>query len=1191
MAVRHDRASEALVRICDLAGRPRGTGFLADTIGTVITSHEAVDGLARLVLHGPAPGESRIIDASAVVPLPDFDIALVRTEGIPASPLPIAAAGGARHIVLGADPDAEALILGTATVTYTATDRFHLIADVMEFTAEVPGGIRLNPELSGSPVIDRDTGAVLAVLGTALHAGPDSRPDGGFAVPLRQVTARAMARLLARNEATVPAYGPDLNLAGALQLAATTVGLQPVVERSERADIEEELDHFLDPAVTDTPDRTANDTANHTARDTTKRTTKHTTNHHTKDTANDVPTPDDTPTATGVLVLGLVGDPGCGRTTELAALTIRRAQGQNPAPTVWLRGADLHPDDHGLKDAVERALSAAGRIVAATSCVPLPPEGACPDAVGRLAEAGGRPLLVVLDGPEEMPTPALGLTDWTSGTADWLRTSGVRLAIACRPEYWEHAGALFPAPMLYRPRNGGPPSSWLPACVRVGALSATQAERVRTRLGVPAHALTRHNEAHPLALRLLADLRQAVPDLPKDATPSRGELFTAHLDLAALRIAFRLSAESTASPSPTPLRMLALKVTGRVHEAARRCLGPGQGGLDAESFEELFPWRTGWACAVLTERLLTPAGSGYRFTHEELADWLQGLHLDVDEALDTLALAEPPAPPSPDPLPPKPSRFRRGRKAPPPPETRPAPPTAPVPRHRAGPVVQALLTLDETQGPTALTPRLERLAQALDGDGTCPEESAWWAAHLLAGTLLKLPHAERYLDVLHLLARQITVHSVRIGGFQNAPRLRRFEPRFWMALPLPLPERVELLRLLLPADAPPSEAGEDRFLDAAGRYLADDPGAVQPLLCEWFDDERRLQAAATVAAATQALLHTHRRRAVDDLTEALVAAAHPRADELLAALAEDEPSAVCRAVDRWSHDERLERHVAAGAYGLRAAPHITTDADRRLLRYAAQILLGRSTDCSVHGAALSLLVLDPATRSRHLPQALAAFEAADPNLCASALGAALSTHPEEVLAAFQARLEKPGAAVADVLRELADVRTPALSRRAAELVRDYLDLRPEGAVHVAAYLDRRLEQGPEARAVLLPLVTGLVRDQPPAVRRCLASVLVTPGGRASRPLRQELLDVLLEHERNVDVLDAVLQGAAEHVQGRPAALTRELVLRAALLLGRTPEGTAHLDRRLGRLATVSPAFARGTWETLSRSAEAPAGVG
>ncbi|EPJ42846.1 hypothetical protein STAFG_0098 [Streptomyces afghaniensis 772] len=42
----------ALVRIQDLAGRPRGTGFLADHHGTLVTSHEAIDGLPRFVLYG-----------------------------------------------------------------------------------------------------------------------------------------------------------------------------------------------------------------------------------------------------------------------------------------------------------------------------------------------------------------------------------------------------------------------------------------------------------------------------------------------------------------------------------------------------------------------------------------------------------------------------------------------------------------------------------------------------------------------------------------------------------------------------------------------------------------------------------------------------------------------------------------------------------------------------------------------------------------------------------------------------------------------------------------------------------------------------------------------------------------------------------------------------------------------------------
>ncbi|NEE05783.1 hypothetical protein G3M58_04970, partial [Streptomyces sp. SID7499] len=58
--------------------------------------------------------------------------------------------------------------------------------------------------------------------------------------------------------------------------------------------------------------------------------------------------------------------------------------------------------------------------------------------------------------------------------------------------------------------------------------------------------------------------------------------------------------------------------------------------LDRATFEEIFPWRTGWASAVLAEGLLVPAGAGYRFAHEELGDWVQGAHLDLDAALRSL---------------------------------------------------------------------------------------------------------------------------------------------------------------------------------------------------------------------------------------------------------------------------------------------------------------------------------------------------------------------------------------------------------------------------------------------------------------------------------------------------------------------------------------------------------------------------
>ncbi|MFD3438320.1 trypsin-like peptidase domain-containing protein [Streptomyces sp. NPDC058685] len=1196
-----------LVRICDLAGRPRGTGFVADHLGTVVTSHEAVDGLVRVVLH--APGERTCLaEADAITPLPEAGLALVRTDGLGVRPLPIGTRErieAGTYVRLPAGGWREARILGSAQVTYTATDRFHLVAEAVELAIGTDGSdaLRLGGGAAGGPVLDASTGAVLAVLGTALQSGHRA---AGFALPLRTAAAPAdgpLADLLRRNAATVPAYGRDLNLAAVLELTATSVGAvggpsawpAPV----ERPELLREFGSFT------------------------------------------------------ALVLGLVGDPGTGRTTELTALAGRRGQGARPAPTVWLRGADLHGGDTSVADAFARTLGQAGRIIAASGA-----HGdmghITPERVARLARAAGRPLMILLDGPEEMP-PQLAhrLAHWTAGTVQWLSDCGVRMVVGCRPEYWEQAGALCPPEVLHRPAG---PAFRLPPAVRVGDLSADEAREVRERYGLPADAIDAADERHPLALRLLAEVREALPGgVP--GRPSREEIFTAHLDLLCLRIAVRIAAASRPPLRGAAVRRLAARVSGRVHEAARRCLGPGQGELDRESFEEIFPWRTGWASAVLTEGLLVPAGTGYRFAHEEMADWVQGAHLDLDAALHSLVHRWHTSAPAGLPSRPGASGGGDGYVPPPPGSGAPRASTLAVPRHRIGPVVQALLLLDSVHGPAALTRRLGELIHALErldevredsgGDGpTDPErgfpqratgegdavvapdpaaagdrtgaqdrvdDARWWGAHLLGETLLRVPDARDHLPVLRLLADRITRRSVREGGPEHLGGFGEFGPWFWERLQVPEDERLDLLRRLVPADGPPGARRLPRYLDAAAARLADSPSVVQPLLCRWFTDTTPLPAEPgaemrpTVAGAAQALLYARRDLAVDDLTEALVATAHPRADELLVALAEDEPSALCRAIDRWAHDPRPERRVAAAAYGPVTAARVTTEADRELLRYAAFALLARAADTSLHGAALALLVRDPHTRSRHLGRALATFATGDPQLPVSALATALTTHPEPVLAAFRERLRQPGEGAAEVLRALAEVDEPVLAYRAAELVGEYLDHRPEGAAHAAAYVERRLEQGPAARAVLFPLVRGLLRGRPCQVRRALAPVLAAPGTVASRALRSELLDILLDCEereqalgygpapghgsapdapaygrvapqrsrssRDLSVLDAVLRAAALGCATRPQARTRDLVHRTGMLLVRTPEGATCFDRRLVELAREVPGFA------------------
>ncbi|MBZ3904165.1 serine protease [Streptomyces griseiscabiei] len=1329
MAVRGRRATddgrraardEVLVRVGDLAGRPRGTGFVADHHGTVVTSHEAVDGLARIVVR--ATGDRVcVVTSDAVTPLPALDLALIRTEGLCVDPLPFALrdeVGTGAYVRIAAGSWREARVLGTADVTYTATDGFHLLRGAMELAIGTAGSeaLRLGGGAAGGPVLDVTTGAVVGVLGTALEA---QHRATGFAVPLRGWRSeRPLAELLARNAATVGAYGTDLNLAGVLELTATTVGSDgpgaaagavaatggpaPV----ERTDVVSEFTAFTEGPAT---------------------------------------------------VLGLVGPPGSGRTTELAALAARRGRDPEPAPTLWLRGADLLADDDSVADAARRALERAGRIVAASWAAGVPGTGGAPagsmgsmgerggrggavgesgaagasdalagsggwaasdfsaasaatagwgasggaddlgegraGAVGRpwlpgryegelgdirperlarLAGAAGRPLLLLLDGPEEMPpTLAHRLAEWTAGTAAWLRENGARLVVACRAEYWERAGAQFPAELLYGEASGaeGQP---LPACVRLGDLTRSEARRARLRYGLPEDALAAADARHPLTLRLLSEIRAALPEpaggRPGDrhheddgftgrcnggggpsgaaasasgadgfpygraassagtpspsfdptasasastappsppptpsGRPDRDDVLAGYLDLMCLRVAVRLAAGNGVRGAA--VRRLAAQVSGQVHEAARRCLGPGQGELDRAAFEAVFPWgpvsgrrlggTTGWASAVLTEGLLVPAGDGYRFAHEELADWIQGAHLDLDAALHALVhrgwVAQAETRRGWGTMPSEARVRRQARRA-----TR----NLPVPRHRIGPVVHALLLLGRQQGPTELAGRLEELLDALDAllppGAPAPDDPTWWATRLLGEVLLRVPDATPYSRVLRFLTERIGAWRAQGRGVPG-----EFGPDFWASLRLPEAERFDLLRRLVVADPP--TGGGPRYLDVVSRLLAADPVAVQPLLTRWFLDDTPLVATpdATVATAAQALLHTRRRCALDDLTEALVDSAHRRGDELLAVLSEEEPSAVCRAVDRWVRDERPARRVAGLAYALRTAPQVGTEADRELLRYAAFALLARPADVTLHSGALALLVRDPRTRSRYLPQALERFAAGDPQLPASALVTALATDPDPVLDAFRARLRTPGAEGSDgeALRTLAEVTTPGLARRVTALVREAVELRPELAGHVAAYVDRRLEHGPGTCAVLFPLVSGLIVDGPVQVRATLAAVFAERGTPASGPLRRELLDLLMATERDPSVLDALLRAVATRGAAAGGAatadrgtrgdrhegvdmadpgddpVTRSLVHRVGTLLVRTPEGATRFDWALVDLARHVPGFA------------------
>ncbi|MEV6979225.1 S1C family serine protease [Kitasatospora sp. NPDC093806] len=1204
-------AGRRLLRIHDRDGRPRGLGFVVDPEGTVLTAHEAVAGLDRIVLH-LFGGQTRVLGPDHVRPLPGHGLALLRTEplgGLPVPPLPIAAApeAGGGGVLLVPVPVRGEGAADTRTVLLRCTlaanpgagcpqaDRRHPIGGVLLLDVPSAGDAAAMP--AGAPVLDAATGAVVAVVAPGLRA--PGRPGPPTAVPAAGAGVREpeLAEALARNAAGVPAYGGALNLAGVLrlsaaQLAAAGAGPDRVAAlAADRVDRPDGLAEWGEWLAT-TPAVAGGGAAAEWAEGALSgvggvRGDGGGRSAYLGDAAagwageglpgfgggggpsasgrggggpaylGDVRGPSaasggglattpavagDPGWAAGVSggawaggtgwvaaagVVALVGEPGSGRSTELAAVAVRRGGGERPQPTLWLRGADLRPGDASLAAAVECALTSAAEALDAP--VPAGPGSA---AAVELCAAAGRPLLVVLDGPEEAPVPLDA--DWLRSAAHWLAAAGARLLIACGPEAWERlapggAEGEFLVP-IGRPalRQG----AVRVAVRRLGPLPAEAADRVRRRYGLPPGWPAGADARHPLAVRLAGELwAEGLRGEPV----RRGELFAAHLDLRCLRVAQRLAEDGRprrpgahrrgsvrpAGAGTGRVRRTAAAVAGRVHEAARRMLGAERGGLDRAAFEELFPVAGGWAAAVLAEGLFVPAGPGYRFAHGEFADWLQGLHLDLEAAL-RLLLGEA------EDTPPAPADGPAGAGA--------AGAVRTVPRHRVGPVAAALRRIAETWGATALDPWLHRIWRALDlrPPGS---EPAWWAGRLLTAGLAASPDLAEHRALLEQLAERIVERSAAAGGFERLPAVGpgRFGPAFWSGLGLPLERELALYRRLVAADGP------DRpFLAAVAGRLRADPAVVLPLLCGWFDDPRGLpgRPGVTVADLVHDLLSAHRSLALDELTEALAAAAHPRADALLTVLAAEEPSALCRAVDRWSHDPRPERHVAAAVHALRVAPY-ARGAGAELLRFAALALLAREDEPALHGAALALLVGDERSRAAHLPAALAAYRRGEDRfLTARALAPALESDPEPVLAALADRLAAPsapggqagplGAPVAGTLRVLADARAPLAVRRGAELAARLLREHPELAGPVAVdYLGRRLAtgavDGAAARLELRVLLSGALAARSVAVRRPFAEVLcrAVPDPVADA-LRGALLDSLLAAETDPEVLGACL---------------------------------------------------------------------
>jgi hypothetical protein len=371
-------ADAALVAVLGEDEQVLGTGFAIDDNGSVLTCHHVVDGLASVRVRGQ-DGMIRVANRGDVVTAPDIDLALIRVRGLAARPLPLAAQSQAATAYwtkgfhrYGEEIRASFPVQGTITGR-TSVSYADYIGDVLVLRDDV-----IDEGLSGAPVIDPAAGVVIGVVSANLRNDVPT----GLAIPIERAAAHpALARDVAANQETVPAYGAYLNGAAARRLCADAAEseVQALIDlrgldltrRVSRTEVEAALRGFL---------------------------------------AGDGP------------IFALVGPSGTGKSTELATLAR-----QLPGRVLLLRGSSMQPGRAGLGQALEDVLAkAAGE--------PLP--GAPAQAVARALPSDAA-LVIVLDALNEAPLSGQAFEEWVADARSWLQKTPARLVVSCRPELWD----------------------------------------------------------------------------------------------------------------------------------------------------------------------------------------------------------------------------------------------------------------------------------------------------------------------------------------------------------------------------------------------------------------------------------------------------------------------------------------------------------------------------------------------------------------------------------------------------------------------------------------------------------------------------------------------------------------------------------------------------------------------------------
>ena len=203
-----------------------GSGFVWDDKGHVVTNHHVLAGARKVQVQLDA---GRTYDASVVGVAPDYDLAVVRLEQIPAGLKPIAIGTSAdlrigQTVYVIGNPFGMARTLTQGIVS--ALDRQLPTTEVREIAGAIQTDAAINPGNSGGPLLD-SAGRLIGVT-TAIRSPSGASSGVGLAIPVDLVN-RIVPHLIATGRAPQPGIGivpfhPDIVMrAGILGVVSARV--------------------------------------------------------------------------------------------------------------------------------------------------------------------------------------------------------------------------------------------------------------------------------------------------------------------------------------------------------------------------------------------------------------------------------------------------------------------------------------------------------------------------------------------------------------------------------------------------------------------------------------------------------------------------------------------------------------------------------------------------------------------------------------------------------------------------------------------------------------------------------------------------------------------------------------------------------------------------------------------------------